>query len=179
MISLLQSWKWIFYAEIYLPVALQPWHLKWYLPFCVRLPPEIWKGMSFPKGHSAFSQVRAGVGKCGVFRDNGSTSSKHILSNCLRAFPPSVPCSAKQGLQEEGWVMDGCFLPASRITWPNCSWQIELPCNQHDQASGSTNVGLVDLKIGEKNWHQTLTGGRTVKVMGTYLTVPWLNPPVT
>lgn len=44
MISLLQSWKWIFYAEIYLPVALQPWHFKWYLPFCVRLSPEIWKG---------------------------------------------------------------------------------------------------------------------------------------
>ena len=178
MISLLQSWKWIFYTEIYLPVALQLWHLKWYLPFCVRLPPEIWKGTSFPKGHSAFSQVRAGVGKCGVFTDNGSTSSKHILSNCLRALPPSVLCSAKQGLQEEGWVMDGCFLPASRITWANCGWQIELPCNQHDQASGSTNVGLVDLKIGKKKLASDSHRRKNYKGHGYISHCPMIEPPL-
>lgn len=142
--------------------------------------PRNMKGMSFPNGHSAFNQVRAllGLGKWGVFRDNGGTSSKHILSNCLRVFPPSVPCSAKHGLQEEDWVTDGCFLPASWVTWANCSWKIELPRNQHDQASGSTNVGLLDLKTDGKKLASDSHRRKNCKGHGYISHCPMIEPPL-
>lgn len=122
------------------------------------------KVTSFPNGHSVFNQMRTllWVGKPGAYRRQRE-HQQQIYFEQLSCSPPthcpmlSQARSSRERLSR--WVP-----PPPLLLIHHSKLHIELPCNRQDQAPGSTNVGLLDLKIGDKTyWYSTLIEEKNCK----------------